>query len=144
MSLDEKYNIKVIPKEETYEWLLKKHYAKRIPSISYAFGLYCGDKLVGICTYGIPASNNSLLLCGEEYKKYAFELNRLIKDDGLEKNLQSWFVAQTFKLLPKPMIILSYSDPNNGHYGYTYQALNFFYTGEGVHLQNMYLIITNM
>tara|TARA_R100001443_G_scaffold20572_1_gene32632 strand:+ start:4735 stop:5439 length:705 start_codon:yes stop_codon:yes gene_type:complete len=133
MTLNKIYNVKSIKKELCKEWLLKKHYAKRIPSINYAFGLYDikTGSMLGCCTYGIPASNNALLLCGEENKKYAIELNRLIKNDGLPKNTQSWFVAQTFKKLPKPMIILSYSDCNNGHNGYTYQALNFLYTGQG-------------
>lgn len=125
--------VKSIKPKMTYEWLLKKHYAKRIPSIKYSFGLFTKDSkiMIGCCTYGIPASINALLLCGDRNKEIAIELNRLIKNDGLPKNTQSWFVAQTFKLLPKPMIILSYSDLNNGHNGYTYQALNFIYTGEG-------------
>ena len=131
--IKQKYIVKSIKKELCKEWLLYKHYAKRIPSINYAFGLY--DKttgaMIGCCTYGIPASNNALLLCGEKNKKYAIELNRLIKNDGLPRNTQSWFVSQTFKILPKPLIILSYSDCNNGHNGYTYQALNFLFTGKG-------------
>lgn len=131
MNFSDKYHVKSVPKEQTYEWLLKKHYAKRIPSIVYSFALYQDQFVKGVCTYGIPPQNNCLLMCGEEYKEHAIELNRLIKEDGLEKNVQSWFVAQTFKLLPKPMIVLSYADPNNGHHGYTYQALNFLYTGEG-------------
>lgn len=131
MSIKDKYKVQSISKEQTKEWLLKKHYAKRIPSISYSFGLYEGIELIGVCTYGLPPQHNCLLLCGEKYKNNAIELNRLIKNDGLKKNVQSWFVAQTFKLLPKPLIVLSYADPNNGHFGYTYQALNFLYTGEG-------------
>ena len=131
MNLNEKYKVESIPKDQTKEWLLKKHYAKRIPSINYSFGLYDGMQLVGVCTYGLPPQHNCLLLCGEKYKENAIELNRLIKNDGLEKNVQSWFVARTFEMLPKPMIVISYADPNNGHYGFTYQALNFLYTGEG-------------
>ena len=133
MNFEHKYQVMPITKYLCYEWLLKKHYAKRIPSIIYSFGLYDKEskEMIGCCTYGIPCSNNAVLLCGEENKKIAIELNRLIKNDGLPQNTQSWFVAQTFKLLPKPMIILSYSDVNNGHNGYTYQALNFMYTGEG-------------
>ena len=114
MNFDQKYQVMPLKKYLCYEWLLKKHYAKRIPSIIYSFGLYDKESkvMIGCCTYGIPASNNALLLCGEENKKIAIELNRLIKNDGLPQNTQSWFVAQTFKLLPKPMIILSYSDVN--------------------------------
>lgn len=125
------FEVKPIKTKETKEWILKKHYAHRIPSITYSFGLYDGIDLVGVCTYGTPPQNNCLLMCGEKYKDNAIELNRLIKNDDLPKNTQSYFVAKTFKLLPRPMIVLSYSDPNNGHFGYTYQALNFLYTGEG-------------
>jgi len=131
MSIKDKYIVKSIDREQTKEWLLYKHYAGRIPSISYSFGLYDGIHLVGVCTYGLPPSDELTQCCGEENKKYCFELNRLIKNDGLEKNVQSWFVSQTFKILPKPMIIVSYSDNNNGHNGYTYQALNFLFTGYG-------------
>lgn len=131
MSIKKIYNVESIKKDQTYEWLMYKHYAKRLPSISYSFGLFKNSVLVGVCTYGIPASDQLLKCCGESNKIYAIELNRLIKNDNLEKNVQSYFVAQTFKLLPKPMIIISYSDPNNGHNGYTYQSLNFLYTGKG-------------
>ena len=39
MSIKDKYYVESIDSRETYDWLLNKHYAKRIPSISYAFGL---------------------------------------------------------------------------------------------------------
>ena len=130
MSIKDIYKVESIKNQETHDWLLNKHYAKRLPSISYSFGLFKDKELVGVCTYGIPASDQLLRCCGDGYKQIAFELNRLIKNDGLGKNTQSYFVAQTFKLLPKPIIIISYSDPNNGHNGYTYQSLNFLYTGK--------------
>ena len=61
MSLFDKYKVKSIPKNQTTEWLLKKHYAHRIPSIVYSFGLYDGIHLVGVCTYGIPTKCKELL-----------------------------------------------------------------------------------
>ena len=45
-----------IKHEECAEWLLKIHYAKRIPLIMHSFGLYVDKKLDGIITYGLPAS----------------------------------------------------------------------------------------
>ena len=64
---------------ETKEWLLKKHYAKRMPSISYAFGLYIDHMLVGICTYGMPPSSTlAESISGKTYKNKVIELNRLI------------------------------------------------------------------
>jgi hypothetical protein len=130
-NFDNEFKVVSIPRQQTKEWLIYKHYAKRMPSISYSFGLYHLNELVGVCTYGLPPADNVTLLCGDENKEYVIELNRLIKNDGLPKNIQSWFVSQTFKLLPKPLIVVSYSDPNNGHNGYTYQALNFLFTGFG-------------
>lgn len=35
-----KYQVESIDIKETYEWLKNKHYAKRIPQILSAFGLY--------------------------------------------------------------------------------------------------------
>ena len=132
MKIHEKFSVSPVPKKLTYEWLMYKHYIGRLPSISYSFGLFDVDKqLVGVAVYGIPASNNALLCCGEYYKDKAFELSRVVKNDNLGKNVQSFFISQTFKHLPKPTLILSYADRNQNHHGYTYQSLNFYYTGEG-------------
>jgi hypothetical protein len=131
MGLKHKYTVKPISKNLVHEWFKKKHYAKRSPStMSYTFGLFDEyNILIGVCAYGMPANGRCLLLCGETYKFKVIELQRVIKNDGLEKNVQSYFISQTFKYLPNPTIVISYADPNNGHVGYTYQSLNFLYTG---------------
>ena len=55
---------------ETYSWLKKLHYARRLPSICYAFGLYEDLDLIGVITYGMPASNSLCIgLCGEQFKE---------------------------------------------------------------------------
>jgi hypothetical protein len=71
MSISEKYKVKPIDTFQCKEWLLKKHYAKRIPSITYSFGLFDDITIVGVCTFGIPPQQNCMLLCGEEYKENA-------------------------------------------------------------------------
>ena len=114
---------------ETYDWLLNKHYAKRIPSISYAFGLYIDNVLEGVCTFGKPPSPSLCIgVCGKHNSKYVYELNRLITNDGLPKNSLSFFVSKCLKMLP-PLIIVSYSDTSQNHNGYIYQATNWIYTG---------------
>jgi len=123
--------VKVLPikNEESYPWLLKKHYAKRIPSISYAFGLYDELELIGVVTYGMPASPFLCVgVCGEHNRNDVIELNRLCLD-GNEKNQASFLVANSIKMLPKPKIIVSYADTAMGHIGYVYQATNFLFTG---------------
>lgn len=122
--------VKPIKKYETKSWLIKKHYAKRMPSICFAFGLYDKSVLVGVCTYGMsPSSTLSESIAGEKYKKSVLELNRLVVNDGLPKNSLSFFVSQTIKMIPKNTIVVSFADTNMGHTGYIYQATNFVYTG---------------
>jgi hypothetical protein len=124
------YTVMHIPKEQTYEWLLKKHYAHRIPSISYAFGLYDLDVLIGVCTFGKPPSNALCIgLLGEQYSKLVYELNRLCVKDGVLPNTLSHFVSQCCKSLPTPLALVSYADTSKNHIGYIYQATNWIYTG---------------
>lgn len=124
------YSVKPIQAKETYDWLLHKHYAHRLPSITYAFGLYNKDNiLVGVCTYGHPFSSMLKRCMGEEWFDKMLELNRLCVNDGLPKNTLSWFVSQTFKFLPKPTPLVSYADTEHNHHGYIYQATNWIYTG---------------
>ena len=124
------FNVRSINKDQTKEWLRYKHYAKRIPPMSYTFGLFNDKELIGVCTYGTPISkelcNNA---CGEKYRDCVIELNRLVVEDNLPKNSLSFFVSQTFFLLPKPKIIVSYADTKQNHTGYIYQATNWIYTG---------------
>ena len=123
--------MKVLPikTEESYPWLLQKHYAKRIPQIMFAFGLYEKNELVGVVTYGIPASPALCMgICGKEYSDKVLELNRVCLLDNT-KNQASFLVGNSIKLLPKPTIVVSYADTGKGHVGYVYQATNFVYTG---------------
>jgi len=128
--IKEKYKVFSIKKELCYDWLLNKHYAKRVPSIIYSFGLFENNILVGVITYGMPPSSTlAISLCGDKYKNIVLELNRLVVNDGLDKNALSFFVSQSINKIPKPKIIVSFSDNNMSHNGYIYQATNFIYTG---------------
>ena len=122
--------MKVLPikPNEAEPWLLKKHYAKRIPPISYAFGIYKGSQLVGVVTYGTPVSSALRVgVCGEKWIDNVIELNRLCCNN--EKNVASTLVGRSLQMLPKPLVVVSYADTEQGHVGYVYQATNFVYTG---------------
>lgn len=123
--------MKVLPINnfEVEPWLLEKHYAKRMCPISFAFGLYDDEQLVGVVTYGVPASPSLCMgVCGINNKDIVFELNRLCLNDGV-KNGASFLVSNSLKMLPKPTIVVSYADTAMGHIGYIYQASNFLFTG---------------
>jgi hypothetical protein len=117
-----------IKAEDAYPWLMQKHYAKRLCPISYAFGAFNDGVLIGVVTYGTPASSPLRDgVCGKQYSESVIELNRLCCDNS--KNVASELVGKSLRLLPKPKIVVSYADTEQGHVGYVYQATNFIYTG---------------
>jgi hypothetical protein len=130
--IKEKYSVMSIDKTQYSEWLKYKHYAKRIPQVSFAFGLFnSANELIGCCTFGLPCRmmNDGYCIFTNPYSVKTMELNRLVVNEGLDKNVLSYFVSRCLKHLPKPMCIVSYADENSGHHGYIYQATNWIYTG---------------
>lgn len=104
--------IKRITYEETKPFLLGIHYARRMPCVQYAFGLFKDGKIIGCITYGQPASPS---LCkgvaGEENRKNVIELNRLaILPEYNGKNYGSYLVSKTLKKLPNYTFVVSYAD----------------------------------
>ena len=110
-------------------FILKIHYAKRMPSISYAYGLFHERELIGVVCFGSPASNPLCRgICGESHSQKVLELNRLVLLYN-RRNEASKLVSGAIKKLPKPKIIVSYADTAQHHVGYVYQATNFLFTG---------------
>jgi hypothetical protein len=138
MSIKDKYTVKPIDSYLCKEWCLKKHYAKRLPPIEHAFGLWDNNGMMqGIVTYGTPVSSTLRDLWNNKYK--LMELNRLVINEGLEKNVLSFLVAQSFNQMPKPMVLVSYADTSKNHHGYIYQATNWFYTGLSAVFKDYYV-----
>ena len=120
--------VQSIPSVEARPWILNRHYAKRMCPISYAFGIYEEENMIGVVTYGTPLSSTLRDgVCGKEWSSNVLELNRLCRDN--KKNVASMLVGRSLNMLPKPSIIVSYADQGQGHVGYVYQATNFIYTG---------------
>lgn len=130
--MDNRFSFKEIEYEDTKDFILNKHYAQRMPSITYSYGLFEKDELIGVLTIGKPASNSLCEgVCGAEYKQYVYELNRLVVIEGLPRNTLSWFVGGVLRdLRDTDLIIVSYADEGMGHNGYVYQATNWLYTGK--------------
>ena len=130
MNITEKYKVRSIDTFQCKDWLLNKHYAKRVPSIEFSFGLYDENILIGICTFGPPprVMNNGESIF-KEYRVKTLELNRLVVNGGLKKNTLSFFLSHCLGLLPKPCCVVSYADFTFGHTGYIYQATNWTYCG---------------
>lgn len=123
------YWVEPINAKDTYWFLLNKHYAKRIPPITKAFGLFLKSELVGVVTYGKALLPNvTKRICGEKYWTEVIELNRLSLLNN-NKNEASILISKSLKMLVKPSIVLSYADTQQNHLGIVYQATNWLYTG---------------
>lgn len=123
------YSVKPITRLDCTPYIMKKHYAKRFPSVSYAYGLFRGRTLLGCITFGSPAGATVRKgIAGEKHAENVIELNRLCLRDN-RKNEASILVSRAIKLLRKPKIIISYADTSQGHQGIVYQACNFIYLG---------------
>ncbi len=130
MSIKAKYIVQPILKDEYAGWILKKHYAHRMPSVMFAYGIYKNKNLEGVCLFGMPPCQ--LNYGSGLFKKYrvnTYELTRLVTNENHERNMTSFFVSKCLKALPSPSCIISFADPNNHHHGYIYQATNWIYTG---------------
>lgn len=129
------WSVRSIDFSEIKEWCLFKHYAHRMPMVSYAFGLYDTATLTlqGIVTYGVPASYTLVRgAFGGKYIDRFLELNRLCVNEGLPRNTLSYLVSQSLGMLPRPMVVVSFADTEQNHHGYIYQATNRIYTGLSV------------
>ena len=119
---------KILPRDAKW-FALNVHYAKRLPSITHAFGLFLAGNLVGVVTFGTPPSSTLCKgICGEQYKKNVLELNRLVLLNNLP-NEASRLVGKALRMLPSPSVVVSFADTDQDHIGYVYQATNFVYTG---------------
>lgn len=123
--------VRQITYEETKPFLLEIHYARRMPSINYAFGLFVDGRMIGVVTYGVPASNTLCKgIAGMENFYNVLELNRLvILPEYNGQNYASFLVSHSLKMLPNKTFVVSYADTAWSHVGYIYQATNFYYTG---------------
>lgn len=130
--LEEDKWVRRITYEETKPFLLGIHYARRMPCVTDAFGLFIqGGKCIGCVTYGVPASYHLCVgIAGKKNKDDVLELNRLvILPEYNGKNYASFLVGRSLKMLPNHTFVVSYADTGWSHVGYIYQATNFLYTG---------------
>ena len=123
--------VRRISYDDAKPFIMNIHYARRMPCIQYAFGLFVNDMLIGCVTFGQPATPSiGKGIAGIENKHNVLELNRLvILPEYNGKNYGSFLVSRALKMLPNHTFVVSYADTAWGHVGYIYQATNFLYTG---------------
>lgn len=122
------YSVKPVRKSVAKHIIKHFHYLKRECPVHYAYGLYKEATLVGVATLYKPLSKGLRHCCGEEYKDFVLELNRLWVSDTEPKHSTSFFLGGVLKQVPAK-IIVSFADPKHNHRGVIYQATNWLYTG---------------
>ena len=132
------YTIEKITKRQCKEILEEYHYLTKETKTfrsGFNYGLFFKDKVVGCAIYHSPSVPEVVKGCfGLERNQQSgiYELGRLaLNPNYYEKNLTSWFLSKTIKLIKKETevkAILSYAD-SSLHVGYIYQATNFKYYG---------------
>jgi hypothetical protein len=142
----DKFVVRSISKTVAKDLIIKNHYTHKWTMCQVAYGLFFKEddknefiegnfeKIVGVCVYGSPVGRSAAdSFCSLVKNDEVFELTRLWVEDGYGRNVESWFISQTFKLLKKEYnhikIVLSYSDEEQGHKGIIYQATGFYYQG---------------
>lgn len=114
--------------EQGEEALLKKHYLKRLPPLSFAIEAWSNERHIAVVTFGCPPSRELQKSACPENPSLVVELNRLWVCDSAPHGTATRVIAAALRLLP-PRIVVSYADTAAGHHGGVYRAANFFYAG---------------
>lgn len=117
-----------VEKRVAQDTIVAEHYLHRRTGISYCYGLYDDEDLVGVVTFGSPPSRHLQISACRSDPNLVVELNRLWVHDRMPRNTESWFIARALKQLP-PLIVVSYADTKYSHFGHMYRAANFYYAG---------------
>ena len=142
-------------KDVVYNIVTKKHYANTWTASSDIYGIYydCGEhkffggkelKLIGCVLYGNPVGFRVVKSIADELTDTdVLELKRLWIEDGYGKNIESYCIAQTLKMLkkdsPQTKVVISYADPGVNHKGIIYRASNWLYQGNEIGAADAYM-----
>ncbi len=142
-------------KDVVYKLVTDKHYAGTWTASSNMYAVYydCGEhqffsgkelKLIGVALYGNPVGFRVVKsICEEFTDDDVLELKRLWIEDGYGKNIESYVISQTLKMLkkdsPQTKVVISYADPGANHKGIIYRASNWLYQGNDIGMGDAYM-----
>lgn len=137
-----RYTVRLIPSGEARDYVRARHYSRSSHARPWpCFGLFEGKKMVGVCLFATPCSEAvRASIFGPHKKSSVIELHRFFIEDGTPRNMESWMVARSLRLLrqtrPETKAVISFSDPSAQHSttgikhtGTIYRASNALYLG---------------
>ena len=137
-----RYRVDLLDEKAAKAFVVQHHYSASYPAAVVRVGLWTSTapRLVGVAVFSVPAQ--PLMIprwLGGCAPAAGLELGRLVLDEQVPGNGESWFVARAFRALraerPGLQGVVSCSDPlaradrtgrliTPGHVGVVYQALN--------------------
>lgn len=140
-----RYAVEPIDETTAKGYVVANHYSGSYPASSQRYGLIDGDQLVGVCVLSVPVQTKTLTLPLPELEPFveSLELGRLVLEDEVPANAESWMIARVFEHAAARGVrgIVSFADPvprvvdgrvvTPGHVGTIYAASNATYCGRG-------------
>jgi hypothetical protein len=130
--------VRLVPVKEIRRAIVTGHYSGVMPDATQeAFAAYWNEVVVAAVAYGPGGNSKTFGAVVEGFdSSNARELIRLWVHPDAPKNTASFVVSKTLKMLPDSVgLVVSFADSGQGHFGYVYQSLNFYYcgmSGEGI------------
>ena len=137
IKLDE-VEVRLVPVKEIRRAIVSGHYSGVMPDATQeAFAAYWNEVVVAAVAYGPGGNSKTFNAVVEGFDSFnARELIRLWVHPDAPKNTASFVVSRSLKMLPEQVgLVVSFADSGQGHAGYVYQSLNFYYcgmSGEGI------------
>ena len=118
-----------IPFKLARDIIVKNHYSRRFAAAQLNLGFYVDGKLNTVISFGQSATPKMAESLPGKY----WELIRLFSFDWAGKNMESYCIGMAMKHIQKNYshikVLISFADPEQGHYGTIYQATNWLYCG---------------
>ncbi len=128
------FRVTECPKSDVAYFIEEHHYSKNVKGVtaSVCFRVDRDGELVGAAIFGLPAMKETLDKYSEHGKLNLLELRRLCLIDDTPKCTESMVLGVMLRKLAKRGVdrILSYADPNRGHYGTSYRGAGFRCLGQ--------------
>lgn len=132
-------------------YVTEHHYSGSMPASRLQVGLmhkasaFASAQLAGVIVLSVPVQERAIPAWFDGLDpRLGIEIGRLVLDDSIPSNAETWFLGRTFRIMrrvmPEVVGVLSYCDPierrnadghviKRGHVGTVYRAFNGKYVG---------------
>lgn len=115
----DRYSVEPIDERTAKSYVIKHHYSGSYPAARFRAGLFehcpfSAPQLVGVAVFSVPMTQALIPKYLQLPPDRGVELGRLVLDEAVPGNGETWFLARAFKLARKALAvdgIVSFCDP---------------------------------